>query len=86
QRVVQKTVVCVGLELTFYDPAYEAYGDPNHGKFWGGNTPTASWLWQYSIEQWFRLFGYDPTVRDDNRDTHAVRHIIATALPQADGV
>jgi hypothetical protein len=34
-----KTVVCDGLELTFYE---QAYGDTDYGKFWGGNTPRAS--------------------------------------------
>jgi hypothetical protein len=36
----RKTAICDGLELTFYE---QAYGDPNYGKFWGGNI-AASWL------------------------------------------
>ena len=53
-----KAVVCDGLDLTFYE---QAYGDPDYGKFWGGNTPTASWLSRDSIEQCFRHFGYELT-------------------------
>jgi hypothetical protein len=71
-----KAVVCDGLELTFYE---QAYGDPNYGKFWGGNTPTASWLSRDSIEQCFRHFGYELTVHEDNRHHAGVPCIIATA-------
>jgi hypothetical protein len=78
-----KTMVCDGLELTFYE---QAYGDPDYGKFWGGNTSTASWLSRNSIEQCFRHFGYELTVHEDNRATQVGPHIIATALRQADGV
>jgi hypothetical protein len=63
-------VVCDGLELTFYE---QAYGDPNYGKFWGGNTPTASWLSRDSIEQCFRHFGYELTVHEDNRHHASLR-------------
>jgi hypothetical protein len=34
-----KAGICDGLELTFYEQAYD---DPNYSKFWGGNTPRAS--------------------------------------------
>jgi 2-polyprenyl-3-methyl-5-hydroxy-6-metoxy-1,4-benzoquinol methylase len=78
-----KVVICDGLELTFYE---QAYGDPDYGKFWGGNAPTASWLSREAIEQCFRHFGYDLSVHEDNRATQAGHHITATALLQADGV
>jgi hypothetical protein len=76
-------VVCDGLELTFYE---QAYGDPDYGKFWGGNMPTASWLSREAIEQCFRHCGYDLSVHEDNRATQAGHHITATALRQADGI
>jgi len=72
-----KTVVCDGLELTFYE---QAYGDHNYGKFWGGNAPTASWLSRDSIESCFRHFAYELTVHEDTRVSQAGPHIIATAL------
>jgi hypothetical protein len=82
-----KVVVCDGLELTFYEQAYHEQGyDPNYGIFWGGNTPTASWLSREAIEQCFRHFGFHLSVHDDNRVTQAGHHITATALRQADGI
>ena len=71
-----KAVVCDGLDLTFCE---QAYGDPDYGKFWGGNTPTASWLSRDSIEQCFRHFGYELTVHEDNRHHAGVPCIITTA-------
>jgi hypothetical protein len=78
-----KTMVCDGLELTFYE---QAYGDPNYGKFWGGNAPTSSWLSRDSIEQCFLHFGYNLTVHEDNRTTPVGSHITATALRKTDSV
>jgi hypothetical protein len=48
-------------------------------KFWGGNTPTASWLSRDSIEQCFRHFGYELTGHEDNRHHAGVPCIITTA-------
>jgi SAM-dependent methyltransferase len=81
-----KTVVCDGLELTFYELAYAAYGDLSYGKFWGGNMPTASWLSRDSIGQCFRHFGYALTVHEDNRTTPVGSHITATALRKTGSV
>jgi 2-polyprenyl-3-methyl-5-hydroxy-6-metoxy-1,4-benzoquinol methylase len=78
-----KTAVCDGLELTFYE---QAYGDPAYGKFWGGTTPTASWLARDAIEQCFLHFGYEITVHEDNRVTQIGPHITATAWRKAEGV
>ena len=74
-----KKVTCDGLELTFYE---NAYGDPNYGRFWGGNMPTASWLSRDAIAQCFRYFGYDFTVHEDNRVHEYGPCLTATALRQ----
>jgi Protein of unknown function (DUF1698) len=74
-----KTMVCDGLELTFYELVYGDHGDTGYGKFWGGNMPTASWLTRDAIEQGFRHFGYELTVHEDNRHHAGGPCITATA-------
>ena len=74
-----KPVVCDGLELTFYE---QAYADPEVGTFWGGNSPTSSWLSKEDIELCFRHFGYDLTVHVDEPGINGPC-ITATGIRQA---
>jgi Protein of unknown function (DUF1698) len=72
-----KSVDCDGIQLTFYEHAYDV--DISTQPFWGGNHATASWLSKETIEKLFSHFGFSLTIHSEVRTWDVGHNITATA-------